>query len=100
MLKLIWSSFSDFSYLCQKNTEIGQLMIFLGPFWIGASDTYGDNVIRYQGEGGAIIPDDSDLWLQDEPNHPRGNRVLMISNGKSKIHSCTDTFPFVCEIYQ
>ena len=71
----------------------------MGPFWIGAKDTSGDNVIRYIGEGGAIIPDDSDLWLIFEPDH-HWNCVLVIPNGLYKLLPCTEIFPFVCEIYQ
>ena len=76
----------------------------LGPIWIGASDTEGDNVIRYLGEGGAIIPDGSTVWAEGQPDHgsdldsPGG--VEMDVSGLFALKACNEGLNFGCEPYQ
>ena len=72
--------------------------------WIGANDTYRDNVIRYLGEGGAIIPDGSTVWAAGEQDHTWGwiyyDCVLMDVDGTYSLKHCDrDTYYFSCEIY-
>ena len=87
-------------FIILERDEVGSLTTH--AFWIGANDTNGDNTIRYLGDGGAIIPDDSPVWLLQPRHFFEGinHDCVEVTSWKFLLSPCHMEKDFVCERYQ
>ena len=78
------------------------MQIALGRIWIGANDKYGEDIIRYLGNDGATIPDDSSLWPLGQPRHEVANTnydCVTVFGQSYTLSQCGAEEYFICELY-